>query len=169
MLPGKRRRENRLTNAVRTNTIMPMKKMLFMWMFLLGVLLLLPITGKADAPRPELRAFWADGFNPGYKSPQEVDALLQRLHDAHCNAVFAQMRKRGDAYYQSHYEPWASDDPEHFDALAYLIQKAHAMNPPIAVHAWINTCAVGGGASNPFNIVHLHRDWLSLNPKGDNY
>lgn len=112
-----------------------------------------------------MRAFWADGFNPGYKTPEEVDQLLQRLHDAHCNAIFAQMRKRGDAYYQSRYEPWATDDPQHFDALAYLIQKAHALNPPIAVHAWINTCAVGGNANNPFNIVYLHRDWLSLNPK----
>lgn len=119
--------------------------------------------------RPELRAFWADGFNAGYKTPQQVDELLQRLHDSHCNAIFAQMRKGGDAYYASHYEPWAKDDQNHFDALAYLISHAHAMTPRIAVHAWINTCAVGGNGSNPFNIVAQHPDWLSLNPKGENY
>ena len=53
------------------------------------------------------------------------------------------MRKGGDAYYASHYEPWATDDSQHFDALACLIDRAHRMQPPIAVHAWINTCAVG--------------------------
>ncbi len=124
---------------------------------------------RAATARPELRAFWADAFNPGIKTPEQVDELLQRLHDAHCNAIFAQVRKRGDAYYLSHYEPWASDDQSHFDALAYLIQKAHALNPPIAVHAWINTCAVGGDARNPFNVVRLHPEWLSLNPQGANF
>src|SRR5579871_186733 len=121
------------------------------------------------APRPELRAFWADSFEVGYKTPQQVEELLQRLHTTHCNAIFAQVRRRGDAYYRSHYEPWAKDDPTHFDALACLIQKAHAMNPPIAVHAWINTCAVGGYARNPFQILHLHPDWLALNPQGSDF
>ncbi len=126
-------------------------------------------SSAASSSRPELRAFWADGFNPAFKSPEEIDQLLRRLHTAHCNAIFAQVRKRGDAYYLSRYEPWASDDTGRFDALESLIRKAHAMNPPIAVHAWINTCAVGGGANNAHNIVHLHPDWLSLNPKQNNF
>jgi uncharacterized lipoprotein YddW (UPF0748 family) len=139
--------------------------------FLLSLLLLCGFLSAAQSQnqRPELRAFWADGFNPGFKSPQEVDELLQRLQAAHCNAIFAQMRKGGDAYYLSRYEPWAKDDPTHFDALAYLIQKAHALNPPIAVHAWINTCAVGGNAKNPFNILALHPDWLSLDPQNADF
>ncbi len=124
--------------------------------------------GGADV-RPELRAFWADGFNVAFKTPQQVEDLLKRLHDAHCNAIFAQVRKGGDAYYASHYEPWAKDDQTHFDALAYLIAHAHAMTPRIAVHAWINTCAVGGNAANPFNIVALHPDWLSMNPDGKDF
>jgi len=119
--------------------------------------------------RPELRAFWADGFNAAYKTPEQVEELLRRLHDAHCNAIFAQVRKGGDAYYASHYEPWAKDDQNHFDALDYLIAHAHAMTPRIAVHAWINTCAVGGNGTNPFNIVALHPDWLSLNPEGKDF
>src|SRR5258708_5255768 len=82
--------------------------------------------------RPELRAFWVDGFSDGFKSPEQVDELVQRVHAAHCNAVFAQMRKGGDAYYASHYEPWAKDDETHFDALSNLIAKAHAATPRIA-------------------------------------
>ncbi len=124
---------------------------------------------RADEPRPELRAFWADGFNPAFKTPQQADELLLRLHDTHCNAIFAQVRKGGDAYYASYYEPWAKDDQARFDALAYLISKAHSMTPRIAVHAWINTCAVGGNAANPFNMVHLHPEWLSMNPQGKDF
>ena len=121
-----------------------------------------------DKMRPELRAFWADGFNEGYKTPQQIDTLLQRLHDAHCNAVFAQMRKGGDAYYASHYEPWASDDTGHFDALACLIERAHRMTPRIAVHAWINTCAVGTGTKHPgYHVALLHPEWMSTNWRGN--
>lgn len=127
------------------------------------VLLIVLALPAPAAARPELRAFWADGFNDGYKTPEQVETLLKRLHDTRCNAIFAQMRKGGDAYYASRYEPWATDDQQHFDALAYLIEKAHAMQPRIAVHAWINTCAVGGGKSRPlYHIAQLHPDWLSV-------
>ena len=125
--------------------------------------------GSQPSARPELRAFWADAFSPAFKSPEEADLLLKRVHDAHMNAVFVQMRKGGDAYYASHYEPWAKDAQSRFDSLAYLIEKAHAMSPRIAVHAWINTCAVGGNGSNPYNIVRLHPDWLSLNPDNKDF
>jgi uncharacterized lipoprotein YddW (UPF0748 family) len=143
-------------------------RMLLLFCFCLALCLNTAYRSVADV-RPELRAFWADGFNAAIKTPQQVDELLQRLHDTHCNAIFAQVRKGGDAYYASHYEPWAKDDQTHFDALAYLIAHAHAMTPRIAVHAWINTCAVGGNGTNPFNIVALHPDWLSMNPEGKDF
>jgi uncharacterized lipoprotein YddW (UPF0748 family) len=132
------------------------------------VLLFSPAAASGQPARPELRAFWADGFNDGYKTPEQVDLLLQRLRQAHCNALFAQVRKSGDAYYQSHYEPWAADDQAHFDALAYLVERAHSLQPPIQVHAWINCCAVGRGANLPrYHVGLLHPDWLSVNPAGD--
>ena len=140
---------------------------LFLLLLLVAVCLGAGALARADAPRPELRGFWADGFNEGYKTPQQIDTLLQRLHDAHCNAIFAQMRKGGDAYYASHYEPWATDDGQHFDALACLIDRAHRMQPPIAVHAWINTCAVGQGLKHPgYHVAQIHPEWLSLNARG---
>lgn len=145
-----------------------MKIMITRLLFLLS-LLTFSACVSAQPTRPELRAFWADGFNEGYKTPEQIDALIARLKQAHCNAVFAQVRKGGDAYYFSRIEPWARDNPQQFDALAALIAKAHAQNPPIAVHAWINTCAVGGNGRNPFNIVALHPDWLSLNPKAEDF
>lgn len=124
-------------------------------------------------PRPlsaqELRAFWADGFNPAIKSREEIDDLLRRLQKANCNAVFVQVRKSADAYYVSRYDPWASDNPERFDSLEHLIEQAHRLNPPIQVHAWINTCAVGKSRGNPLHVTVAHPDWISLSDKGETH
>ena len=119
--------------------------------------------------RPELRAFWVDGFNDGFKTPVQCDTLLARLRAMHCNAVFVQMRKRADAYYQSHYESWATDDAGQFDALQYLCARAHAAGRPrIQVHAWINACAVGGNATaGP--LTKEHPEWLSLSDTGADF
>jgi len=35
-----------------------------------------------ECPAQEIRAFWADGFADGFKSPEQVDLLLKRLRKA---------------------------------------------------------------------------------------
>jgi uncharacterized lipoprotein YddW (UPF0748 family) len=95
----------------------------------------------------QLRGLWVDGFHDGFKSPKQVDTLIDRARKANLNALFVQVRKRGDAYFLKGVEPEASDVdyPNHpnWDPLAYLIQRAHTANPPIQVHAWMNTFYVG--------------------------
>ena len=123
----------------------------------------------SDTQQSELRAFWVDGYNDGFHTPAECDLLLARVRAAHMNAVFVQMRKRADAYYASHYEPWATDDPEHFDSLEYLCRQAHAPGLlRIQIHAWLNACAVGGN-KGPQSLVKMHPDWLSLSDPGGDY
>jgi len=134
-----------------------------------GIALGLLATAAGRSHAQELRAFWVHAFAPGIKSRQEVDDLLRRIRMANCNAVFVQVRKGGDAYYQSRYEPWASDNQERFDGLAYLIEQAHSGSPRIQVHAWINTCAVGRHRGNPLHVVLAHPDWLSISDKGETY
>ncbi len=90
----------------------------------------------------ELRGFWVDAFHPGIKSPSEVDKLIADVKKANANAIFAQVRRRGDAYYNSNIEP-RTNDPNlvpGFDALDYLIDRAHAEG--IEVHAWMVTLPV---------------------------
>ncbi len=136
---------------------------------MLALLCCLPAPSSASAAKPELRAFWVDGFNDGFKTPAQCDLLLRRLRAMHANAVFVQMRKRADAYYQTHYEQWALDDPSQFDALAYLCAHAHAPGEPrIQIHAWINACAVGGNASAGA-LTKLHPEWLSLSDTGSDF
>ena len=143
----------------------------FALLFLTLIFLSLPLFAQSTpAPNtPELRAVWVDGFNDGFKTPAQCDLLLARLRAMHANAVFVQMRKRADAYYASHYEQWASDDPAQFDALAYLCAHAHAAGKPrIQVHAWINACAVGGNATAGA-LTKLHPEWLSLSDTGSGF
>jgi uncharacterized lipoprotein YddW (UPF0748 family) len=93
----------------------------------------------------EYRAVWVDAFHDGIKSPAQVDRLVSDAHEANLNAIFVQVRKRGDAYYSSSLEPrpWDIFAPASFDPLGHLLRRAHAANPPIEVHAWLNTFYVG--------------------------
>ncbi len=113
-------------------------------------LLLLPalLSSSALAARPappattsgQLRAFWVDAWNNGIKTPAQIQQLIADAHTANTNALFVQVRRRGDSYYNESVEPRAADsalDPEPFDPLATLIEAAHNANPPLQVHAWV--------------------------------
>lgn len=117
---------------------------------------------------PQLRAIWVDGFNEGIKTPEQVDTLLARVRQAGLNAVVVQVRKSADAYYNSHYEPRASDIAEGFDPLAYLIQKAHGEKPYVQVHTWLNTCAVGRNR-HPRSLQSRFPEYLTLSDMGEDY
>ncbi|NSW80016.1 MAG: family 10 glycosylhydrolase [Chthonomonadetes bacterium] len=136
--------------------------------YLLSVFLLLLPAFATPSAEPQLRAIWVDGFNEGIKTPEQVDTLLARVRQAGLNAVVVQVRKSADAYYNSHYEPRASDIAEGFDPLAYLIQKAHTEKPYIQVHTWLNTCAVGRNR-HPRSLQSRFPEYLSLSDMGEDY
>jgi len=121
-----------------------------------------------SADRPEYRGFWAEGFNKGIHTPEEIDTMLARLREANCNAVWPQFRKRGDAHYASTYEIWAREDSQHFDALQYMLDKAHGAEPKIEVHAWLNTCAVGGETRGGHILIE-HPEYTSISDEGVAY
>jgi uncharacterized lipoprotein YddW (UPF0748 family) len=128
---------------------------------------------------PELRAVWVDAFHDGFKTPQQVDALVAWARAANLNALFVQVRRRGDAYYLNSIEPRA-EDPElapDFDALQYLIQKAHQGPQRLQVHAWLATLPIWYQRDTPpmapdhaFNLHGLTADagdnWLMYRDDG---
>lgn len=122
----------------------------------------------AESAKGEVRGFWAEGFNASIHTPEQVDTLVERLQASNTNAIWQQFRKRGDAHYRSTYELWARENPQHFDALQYLIDKAHAAEPRIEVHAWLNTCAVGGEL-RPGHILQEHPEYVSISDEGVDY
>ena len=93
---------------------------------------------------PELRAVWVDAFHDGFKTPEQVDELVAWARAANLNALFVQVRRRGDAYYLKSFEPRA-EDPDFapgFDALQYLIDRAHQGPQRLQVHAWLATLPI---------------------------
>jgi uncharacterized lipoprotein YddW (UPF0748 family) len=127
------------------------------------------LTGQSQ----EFRALWVDTFHPALRNATEVSNLVADARTGNFNAVVVEVRKRGDAYYNSNYEPKATDvSPQSYDPLADLIARAHNTNTGarIEVHAWIvtypiwnNTNISAAPANHP---VRLHPDWLSETTNG---
>lgn len=87
---------------------------------------------------PEFRAVWADAFgNPGPFDPVQISTIINGMYYANYNALVMQVRKTGDAYYNSKYEFWATNISKSypgFDPLGDALTKAHAKG--IKFHAW---------------------------------
>jgi len=109
-------------------------------------------------PNPHFRAFWVDAFHPGIKSPAEVDQLIHDVQAANANAVIVQVRRRADAYYNRTIEPRSPElqRQPNYDPLAYLIERAHATVPPIAVHAWLAAMPIATVSAPPSAPEHVY-------------
>ena len=134
------------------------------------VFVLFPCAASAQ----EMRALWVDTFNAGMRNASEVSALVANARAGNFNAVFVEVRKRGDAYYNSQFEPKATDvSPQSFDPLADLIAKARTGGAPIEVHAWITTYLAWNRQatppSQPTHPYNLHPDWLSRDDTGETW
>ena len=122
-----------------------------------------PTNGHLDTAR-ELRGVWVT--RAAIASPAAIDTLVARAAAAGINAVFVQVRGRGDAYYQSDLEPRGTliaGQPAAFDPLARVIERAHDQG--IAVHAWVNVNLVSDTGSLPSARDHLirrHPEWLMV-------
>lgn len=124
----------------------------------------------------QYRAFWADAYHAGYKTPEEVDRMVEDVAAARGNAIFIEIRHRGGSYYLKSLEPPAEDvdySPG-FDALEYLIERAHARG--IEVHAWYPVTPFWPFTRPPIDPRHAwhahgpHASgddmWMSVSAKG---
>lgn len=144
---------------------------------LVGVLaaMLVAACVAGNAGQPELRGLWVDTWHSALRTPAEVEALVRTAREGNFNALFAEVRKRGDAYYRSRFEPLAWDVQPGFDPLAYLISLAHNPNlgRRIEVHAWIVTYNVWNNQSTlPPQQDHpyrLHPEWLTESVSGQKW
>lgn len=123
---------------------------------------------KVDQPKPEFRAMWVSAWENGCLTPEQVDETIELARKANLNALFIQVRKAGDSYYKSAYEPKAENlrDPN-FDMLAYAIKKGHASG--LEIHAWINTYKIWQGnrrPKSPDHVFNRHPEWINRNNVG---
>jgi uncharacterized lipoprotein YddW (UPF0748 family) len=125
------------------------------------------VAGRAHAE--EFRGLWVDAFHPGLRTPDEVSAVVAAARAKNVNAIFAQVRKRGDAYYRGGLEPVAVEVAPGFDPLADLIAKAHDTTgggARLEVHAWLVTYNIWNRETSvqPAQADHPFRrfpDWVS--------
>jgi uncharacterized lipoprotein YddW (UPF0748 family) len=81
------------------------------------------------------------------------------------NTLIVQVRGRGDAFYQSRYEPRSfvlARQPASFDPLAVMLATAHRAG--LKVHAWVNVNLVSD-AEPPAarrHVVYVHPEWLMV-------
>jgi uncharacterized lipoprotein YddW (UPF0748 family) len=118
-----------------------------------------------STPLPaEMRALWV--LRSSLSSPESIVSLVQAAKRHGFNALFVQVRGRGDAYYQGSIEPRAAElvrQPAAFDPLAEVLAAAHASG--LRVHAWINVNLVSSAAELPRarnHLIYAHPDWLMV-------
>src|SRR5262249_41926079 len=118
------------------------------------------------------RGIWADAFGPGFHNAQQVKQLVKHCREYNFNAVFVQMRKRGDAFY---FPQPPNEDPrttvlaQDFDALAQVINECHAGTPRIEVHCWVLGYFVWAWEKppeQPGHIFNRHPEYLSKDSIG---
>jgi len=101
---------------------------------------------------PEFRGLCVDGWHAGFMNNSEIDQLIRDAHELNANTLLIEVRRRGDAFYSSSYEPWA--ETVGFDSLEKIIQKAHSASPRLDVQAWFVVWPVASDAAKPSNPNH---------------
>jgi uncharacterized lipoprotein YddW (UPF0748 family) len=137
----------------------------FALVLLLVTLSLNPVFAQ---PRTEYRAFWVDTFNTVLNTPADVTTVVNNAKAAKANALFVQVRRRGDSWYLNSLEPMGDRTPIQpgFDPLQDIITKAHAEG--IEVHAFVIMSAVWGRApnlfppENPNHVFNQHGGYNSV-------
>lgn len=114
----------------------------FVMVLIVGALASAPPAAAQTAP--EYRGYWVETFNTALGTPADIDRVIAAAVDSKANAIFAQVRRRGDSWYLDSLEPLTQvagvgqpgpDGKWTFDPLQDLIQKAHVRG--IEVHAFV--------------------------------
>jgi len=128
----------------------------------LAVAVLLAVALPASASA-ELRGLWV--VRTALVSPESVDKVVDDAAAAGLNALFVQVRGRGDAFYSSRLVPRSvllERQPRAFDPLARLMTRARARG--MQVHAWVNVLLVAhfGQPLPRGHVLERHPDWIMV-------
>ncbi len=99
------------------------------------------------------------------ESPASIHQVIVTAKKYGLNALFVQVRSRGDAWYNSSYEPRAeglSGQPRSFDPLTQMVAEGHEAG--LEIHAWLNTFITWSKPRRPRSPQHVwnaHPEWFS--------
>jgi uncharacterized lipoprotein YddW (UPF0748 family) len=123
---------------------------------MLVLLALAPLmAADAEAQVQQYRGFWVDTYNTRLNNAADVTAIVERARSANANALFVQVRRRGDAWYLRGREPrpeGVSFDAN-FDPLNEMLSQAHAAG--IEVHAFVVAGAIWNQSTLPTQGEHV--------------
>jgi uncharacterized lipoprotein YddW (UPF0748 family) len=130
------------------------------------VLLALLLAGsplQSIPSQPEMRGLWV--VRTGLLTPESVDQVVDGAARAGFNALFVQVRGRGDAFYTSRVVERSEllrGQPADFDPLGRLLARARARG--LQVHAWVNVLLTAhfGLPLPPGHVALRHPDWLMV-------
>jgi len=113
-----------------------------------------PLTLPAETG--DVRALWV--VRTALLHPDSARVAVRRAHEAGFNTLLVQVRGRGDAYYDSRWEP--RPDPlggsiQEYDPLQTVLDEAHRLG--LRVHAWMNVHLVASASLLPRSPEHLAR------------
>jgi uncharacterized lipoprotein YddW (UPF0748 family) len=117
----------------------------------------------AQPPSSEVRALWVQRGT--LASASSIIGAVEMAKNGGFNTLIVQVRGRGDAYYDSRYEPRAAllaKQASSFDPLELMVARAHRAG--LKVHAWVNVNLVSDAEPPPArrHIVYLHPEWLMV-------
>lgn len=128
-------------------------------------------------PKRELRAVWLATVdrldwpksNDAGTQQSELRNIFDKLRQKNFNAVVFQVRARGNTFYNSSHEPWASEltgklgQQPTYDPLQYAIDLSRQYG--MELHAWFNFAIVWSGGTAPTSegkphIATEHPEWI---------
>lgn len=143
----------------------------------LFILAAAPPAGAAGAA-DELRGLWVCPWE--VNSPAAVDQVVNGAASYNFNALFVEVRYRGDALYVPNKHdarfanseprsPHVAGQPADFDPLEDIINKGRAAG--LEVHAWVTTYVVLNRKTPtpPGHPALEHPEWLSQNDRGETW
>lgn len=116
----------------------------------------------------EVRAMWV--VRDTMTSPARIRNAVTLAKKYGFNTLFVQVRGRGDAFYDSRFEPRSEElagAPAGFDPLAVAVEEGHQAG--LQVHAWMNTFFVWHKKRRPYSsrhVVNRHPEWLVADRQG---
>lgn len=129
----------------------------------------LPAVPQASSARTgEVRAMWV--VRDTMTSPARIRNAVALAKKYGFNTLFVQVRGRGDAFYDSRFEPRSEElagAPTTFDPLAVAVAEGHRAG--LQVHAWMNTFFVWHKKRRPYSsrhVVNRHPEWLVADRQG---
>ncbi len=106
----------------------------------------------AIAEFSDFRAIFVNRFEYA-STTSSINAIMQNAADLGITDVMFQVRGRADAFYNSAFEPKASNVPAGFDPLQTAIDAAHSRG--LKLHAWMNTMPIWNSTTLPTSPNHV--------------